>query len=72
MKYRLLRDCPHGKAGSVWEKYYDYLMPQCDPRDGEYFYRLREVGSGKNWWPFPSLALHPDSGWFEEIFDIVD
>lgn len=51
-KYRLLRDCPHGEAGSVWEMIEDRIGV------------LLLADEGGAVWEFPRSTF---SSWFEEI-----
>lgn len=54
-KYKLLKDCPHGKAGSVWDEEED---------NGSFIFLHREDDQYKGNDCFPKSTF---SDWFEEI-----
>lgn len=54
-KYKLLRDCPHGKKDSVWEQNGDFA---------DWFVLTHEDDIEKIGWFFPKSTF---SDWFEEI-----
>lgn len=55
-KYKLLRDCPHGKAGSIWEMKYHGMVKHS---------LKQETDEIEYWFPVDTF-----DDWFEEIHEI--
>lgn len=58
MKYRLLKDCPHGKKDSVWVKTGEYPLR---------VFGFMQCGDDERMGYFPASSI---SSWFEEITEM--